>query len=424
MDRNQIMEYINTDNVGALSQILQQQPPQMSSREMSELLREIRKAYKRTNDFTFLFVGRYIWEHSNHRNSADQYVCNAIGWIFYDLCFKQNITIDQRLTICDFILSITQQQQYSPYERCIMKIIDVLNSEPKANNEKLLFYLNKLKPDLLSSIPSKNSEGRSIASDKEKWFAMQSKLRFKTESYETCILASKMFLDQFSHFHYNNDSWAKRRIALCNLKIGDIESAQEQLEDLVTYFDNAFIYIDLMEIALIRRNEDMAMGYGANAILSKAGELKHKLKVLIKLAELYEIQGKKEISYSHYILYQQVREREGWGRKKEIDDKMKLYEETRINVLDQRQLSKYWQLASLTIYSQSSGEVTKHMANGEAGFITCVDGSSVYYDNRKNKHLKKPLAIGTKINFYLRPSFDFKHQRKTIEAIGIKLVGG
>ena len=58
--------------------------------------------------------------------------------------------------------------------------------------------------------------------DKENWFAYKTKALLKLGEWQECFDTSKNALEVLDNFHYSNDIWFARRIALAkkNLEIG------------------------------------------------------------------------------------------------------------------------------------------------------------------------------------------------------------
>ena len=421
MMKQELVQIIAARDAVQAQQILTSQLVELDERMVSDVLRDARQAYKETQNRVFLHAGRYIWEQSGYKDLDNAFIQNAAGWILYDLCFKHTKSMNEKLLYCQLVIARTKQETYSPYEHFIWKIIDELSKEQADTREKMLFYLNQLKPELLSLTPYTPPEGRPIASKKEKWYAMQSKIRYEMKSYETCINASRAMLSDIPTFHHDNDTWAKRRIALSLKELGYMDKAKQELEAILIRFDNSTIYADLMQIAYEQGDIELAKAYGANAILNKSGEMKHKVRVLQKMAEMYEQQDA-QLAYSHYILLQSVRERENWGTKPEIVEKIKSYAAQNIQVLEQRHLKTVWDKTAKSIYPQGQGMIKNYIANGEAGFIAGEDGQDVFFSKRNNRQLKKDLEVGTSVRYYVKPTFDRRRNRQATEAVYMTVV--
>lgn len=418
-----ILSIIQEQNIEAVESLLQKMVNITDSRELSTILRAVRKSYQQTGNIIFLLLGRHLWENSPLKEEKNLYVQNAAGWILYDLRFKHAKNETERLELQNLILTYTEHAEYSPFEHTIKKVIDELKQRTTDERQVILELLNKLKPELLSDKPYTTTEGRELASDREKWYAQQSKLRFELGSYNTCINASEAMLKNIRVFHHDNNHWTKRRIALSHWELGERDLAKKILHDILMCFDNAHIYADLHRIYAEEQNMDMSISYGANAILNKSGEMKHKLKVLEKMAQLYEEKEELQLAYSHYVLLRRVREKEGWTISDMILQKLNYYESLSIDALEQKQLKLYWIESANKIYEETSGNIVRYISKQEkksAGFIETKDGRQIYFSERSNRHLHHPLPEKTPVHFYIKPSYDRKKNRPTTEAIHIK----
>lgn len=392
----------------------------IDARELSSILREARKAFKATKDPLFLHAGRYIWQQSPLKETEDSYIQNAVGWILYDLYFQQLVDGAERLHVKRELVQYTKHEEYSPLEVAVHKFIDELDNAQGDYREEKLALLNQLQPHRLTNEPFVTTEGRALASRREKWYAQQVKLRFELQQYESCIQAGEEMLQAIQTFHHDNDKWAKRRIALSHLALGDREKAKQLLHQLLVTFDNTNIYADLHRIYAEEQQIDKAISYGANAILNKAGEMVHKLKVLEKMAELYEIEQQPQLAYSHYALLREVREREGWVVSESVLQKIAQFEQASVQKLEQRQLKPYWVSAAQSIYEKGSGKIVRYIskeARKIAGFIEMDNGRQIYFTQRNNRHFRDCLPEQTAVEFYIRPSYDQRQQREKTEAI-------
>ena len=392
-----------------------------SARACSQYLRQVRDHYKKTKNRLFLDAGVAIWRQSKFHKQTDTYINNAIGWIFRDLCFDFDYAIEDQLKIANQIITMTAQENYSPYENTVWRILDALEKSKISNKaEVMLSYIKKLDHTKLSRTPFQAANDRELASDQERWFSHYSKLTHKLHLYEECIDISTKFVHAFTKFHYNNDIWAQRRIALCYMELGNVEKAKDMLQQTLKKFDNTNIYAALMEVAIREQDVVLAKSYAANAILNRAGEMHHKVKVLQSLAVLFEADEPK-LAYAHYALLHSVRKKQAWPVLPHVVEKINAYEKEELPLLDQRALKKYWEELAATLYPTYEGEIAVIFGNEESGKIKMND-EEYYFSLRKNKQLKKnELQLGRKVTFRIKESFDYKKQRDSYEAIAMKL---
>ena len=148
----------------------------------------------------------------------------------------------------------TEQQSDFPcvYSLSIFKILDYLNEKTIYNPKSIIYWTEKLNPDFLETIPFKftdnESKERELASKKEDWYSLRSKALYENGDFADCISCSETALKSLTKFHYDNDIWFKRNIALSKAELGDIETAIEELKSLLKRKNEWFIQKEIAEL--------------------------------------------------------------------------------------------------------------------------------------------------------------------------------
>ena len=131
---------------------------------------------------------------------------NLYAWCIYDTEIKKdNETIkkDEKnfFKAANAILSLTDQDEYSPFSRTILRVVDYL-SEIRISfpADDIISWLEKLDDEKLSkeAFIFKNVDGeqKETPSEKEKWYSIKAKAIEKLECYEDCIdLCEKALAD-------------------------------------------------------------------------------------------------------------------------------------------------------------------------------------------------------------------------------------
>ncbi len=195
----------------------------------------------------------------------------------------------------DAILKYSRQEAYSPYALAVWRMVDVLKNKPGQAN-LMGAYLRRLDPDQLpdqeKTVTLKGRE-RVIASDRERWYSLMSRILVKEEKYDDCITLCQQALNYFPQLHHDNDIWFSYRIALCQLRQGQVAEGRQRLDN-----------------AAMRR-------YGASAFLA-GGEFKGKVNFLVQFAQALEnMGGYEKMAYYHYLLARDVRQDQHWKVKAE-----------------------------------------------------------------------------------------------------------
>lgn len=132
----------------------------------------------------------------------------------------------------DAILKYSRQEAYSPYALAVWRMVDVLKNKPGQAN-LMGAYLRRLDPDQLpdqeKTVTLKGRE-RVIASDRERWYSLMSRILVKEEKYDDCITLCQQALNYFPQLHHDNDIWFSYRIALCQLRQGQVAEGRQRLE--------------------------------------------------------------------------------------------------------------------------------------------------------------------------------------------------
>ena len=165
---------------------------------------------------------------------------DVYGWCLYHLYVRpfipgQSDEDDFRRAV-EAIVKYTEQTAQSPYERAVWKMIDVLRRQKKATAEEIDSWMTLLNPNRLSLQPQeyvKDGEWLSGASYRERWYALKSGVLVKKGEYDACIAVCEEGLRIFTDFHYDNDIWFKYRIALCRLRLGDVDGAEREFSALL-----------------------------------------------------------------------------------------------------------------------------------------------------------------------------------------------
>ena len=124
-------------------------------------------------------------------------------------------------------------------------LVLLLRRQKKATAEEIDSWLTLLNPNRLSLQPQeyvKDGEWLSGASYRERWYALKSGVLVKKGEYDACIAVCEEGLRIFTDFHYDNDIWFKYRIALCRLRLGDVDGAEREFSALLQYKQHWIIY--------------------------------------------------------------------------------------------------------------------------------------------------------------------------------------
>lgn len=274
-----------------------------------------------------------------------------------------------------------------------------------------------------------------LASDKENWYAFKTKSLFETGMYQECFEVSKQALEAFEKFHYSNDIWFARRIALSKKHLGNSDEALNELLKILRRKREWFIQSEVAEIYKENGDFEKAFKYAIEAI-NNFGDLEYKVGLLVLIADILEKKQENELSFKHYMLSKLLRQQEEWKVPQTLDYALQNLGFAQIPIEHlpslKRELKNYWNTFKpqhtrpITIGNttnnnqQQTGKIDKILHNDEKGvdgFIKYDNNKSVYFRLQATDELIKSLNIGFEVTFKILPP---KEEGKKERAINIK----
>lgn len=274
-----------------------------------------------------------------------------------------------------------------------------------------------------------------LASDKENWYAFKTKALFETQQYQECFEVSKQALEAFEKFHYSNDIWFARRIALSKKHLGNSDEALNELLKILRRKREWFIQSEVAEIYKENGDFDKAFKYAIEAI-NNFGDLEYKVGLLVLIAEILEKKQENELSFKHYMLSKLLRLQEEWKVPQTIDYALQNLGFAQIPMeqlpILKKELNNYWNTfkpqqtrpttnGNTTNNSQQqTGKIDKILHNDEKGadgFIKYDNNKSIYFRLQATDELIKSLSIGFEVIFKILPP---KEDGKKERAVNIK----
>ena len=274
-----------------------------------------------------------------------------------------------------------------------------------------------------------------LASDKENWYAFKTKSLFETQQYQECFEVSKQALEAFDKFHYSNDIWFARRIALSKKHLGNPDVALNELLKILRRKREWFIQSEVAEIYKENRDFDKAFKYAIEAI-NNFGDLEYKVGLLVLIADIFEKKQENELSFKHYMLSKLLRQQEEWKVPQTLDYALQNLGFAQIPIEHlpslKRELKNYWNTFkpqhtrpitngnTTNNNQQQTGKIDKILHNDEKGvdgFIKYDNNKSVYFRLQATDELIKSLNIGFEVTFKILPP---KEDGKKERAINIK----
>lgn len=404
-------------------------------------------ALRHTNNFdnAFKFLNHY--KLSIDYNTKE-IVLNAYGWLLFSKfkaesllndnhhteteIFEDEETVEDNgdyhfnkseiiLLIENFIplsLCFDNEFAYSVLSNLFNSVLKAEKKKPNTNWQFVSYFCDKIAPELLKTecrtidVTRKGeTKPMELASDKENWFAYKSKALMKLGKFQECYDVSKLALGTFEKFHYSNDIWFARRIALSKKNLGNSEDAIKELQQILRKKKEWFIQKELAELYSEQGKNDKAFDLAIDAV-NNFGDLEFKIDLLYLLGELLKAKGDNDTAFKHYALSLLIRQSEEWGIPEKLIDAINQFQNEKIP-LDKlpslkSELKKYWNSfkfqpeKSAAPTQKLSGKIDKILHNDEKGtdgFIKYNGNKSIYFRVRTDDVINSKVCIGLDIEF-------------------------
>jgi tetratricopeptide (TPR) repeat protein len=358
---------------------------------------------------------------------------NEYGWCIYQLHIRKSdeeikVDEDSFFHAAEIILSISSQTQYSAYEKTIFRVLKYLKPNKKQRNiaRKILEWSSRLNPDILSTeveIYERDAETDEGASPREKWFSIRSAALYELEDYQNCIEVCQQAMDSFERLHYGNQHWFRMRIANSKGHLGQILDAIAELQNLVRYKPEWFIFQDLALWHHKIGQLDDAYKCAVQAAQShrKHDKLENKWQLFLLMGQILQSKGSIEPARTHAALAHKLRSEQQWGIPKELSTIMHELE-VDINSLPSsdllyHQLKTEWELDSPRL----RGTIKTVKSDKEFGYVLGSDNNHYHFKFREFKSKKQNLREGLSVTFLTQASFDRTKNRPSVVAIDIRV---
>jgi len=340
---------------------------------------------------------------------------------------NQNESIDVKrvelIQKIEFVVVLLLKNE-SAYSVSVLEFLfkAVLKGEVKRQKPDWYFivkFCKRFKPENLSLqcqtiqvIRKGQSKDMEIASVREDWYAYLSKALYQTKQYEQCMALSKSAFEEIAKFHYSNDLWFTRRMALCLKQMGKTVEAIKSLEVLLGKKREWFIIGELSTFYFEIGEVTKALKYAREAMVA-FGPLNFKVELIETFGDMLRKNGQSDLAHKHYLFAKFLRDDEKWFVDKILLDKIESSSIEKFTQIPSRsvlenELKDYWGRDSLMENSmiskrnKISGSIIKLLPVKEAGvdgFIKSDVGDVVYVFVPKEHPLFKDVKVGLRLEF-------------------------
>jgi tetratricopeptide (TPR) repeat protein len=262
-----------------------------------------------------------------------------------------------------------------------------------------------------------------LACDRETWHTYKTAALFHLGEFKQCAELSIQALGSFEKFHYSNDIWFARRIALSKKNLGKNDEAIVELQKILKKKNEWFIQKELAEIFKESGDNENALKYALEAIQNH-GDLEYKIDLLILLGELYQTKGENETAFKHFSLSKLLRQKNQWRIPEKLTNLLKNFSFSVVQESESENLKqalfKIWstsQNKDPLQHSQnirSTGTILKILHNDEKGvdgFLKISEDKSVYFRINPDDKILQDLKVGLEVEFKLLPAKGDKREK-------------
>lgn len=263
-----------------------------------------------------------------------------------------------------------------------------------------------------------------LASAKEDWFAVKTKALFEMKRYHDCFDLSKKALELFDKFHYSNEVWFARRIALSKKYLGNSDDALNELFQILKRKKEWFIQVEVAEILKEKGEIEKAFEYAIDAI-NNFGDIEYKVGLLEMLGDLLLKKENQELAFKHYSLAKLLRTQEQWKIPDSLSTALNSFSFEELSI-DKKpillsELLQYWnkfkpvknnKLESNKFLIGKIDKILNDNEKGIDGFIKYDSNKSIYFSINA-LYKADELTVGTKVKFKILPAIEDKKERAT-----------
>lgn len=387
----------------------------------------------------------YIYKRYLDKNPEKDLLSNINLWCYYNVGIKNSkINEESLLKYANYIISrCKQEDEFSPYVRTIFGVIKYYeNATVNPNYEKVYKWTGYLNPDSLSDKEKTTTiEGKEtkVASDQENWYSKRSKACLELEKYQECIEICKKalkVLDPFSEFtkrlkieginkdkfHNHSDIWFKYRMGKSEEMLGNLEEAKKIFSEIIIKHKNFAHRAELARICEKLNEADLAKRYYYEAMLSE-GTIAGKINIIEKIGDILLEEKDLENAKLNYILVKDIRENEKWKISQSLSDKISKLDEIESNVSGKQlyfRCKSLWERKVSEFLQEGKGVIKNLLNDGRSGFIKS-ESMELYFNIKNILNKKDNQLVGKEVTFNIIEGYDKKKQKKSFEAINIRL---
>lgn len=388
--------------------------------------------------YGWLLWSKYKAETTNSNNIDDQeqfFIEDKDHFHEQNDYYDKNELIEKIETLIPILLELKSDFSKTLASNLFSIVLKSEKNKPSPNWRLINDFCNQIDPMLLSTHCSTIQVERGgriqeleLASDFENWYALKTKALMKLGHWQECFEKSKEALEKIDNFHYSNDVWFSRRVALSNKNLGNTDDTIVELKTILKKKQEWFIQKELAQLYFEKEELHNAIKMAIDAV-NNYGPLEFKVDLLFLIGKILKEQRKSYLAFKHFSLSKLIRQNEQWKVPQKVFDELNQFEISEIPLSELKnlksELKKYWnkfQKGNNNSKNRRStvesfqGEIIKLLhdnGRGKDGFVRSGD-DEFYFSAPSNWHLTMELTLGTKVIFTIVPEKDNKKKHAKI----------
>ena len=368
----------------------------------------------------------------------DEKVSGIYSWYIFDKYIKKvdKNEMIRNENIIRYSFEIAKQKDLSekqefpcPFTIAVFKLIDA-HADNQFNAKKINELLRYLNPELLSpiskTIKNEKKEDVELSSDKEKYYALNSKALCKLAKYKECIEISDLALSLFKKFHYNNDVWFLMRKAISYEKTGNAEMGEQLFQEILTTragSDKWFLYFDIAELYFELKSYEKAWKYSIDsAYYGNEPEFMVNL-YLLQARILFKLNRQNESTILANLLASIFKElnRQPKPDFQQLFQYYKIQFDKVSSIKDNLSIARnFWNKERYKNKERNIGVIINIIPNGKKGKIKSGNNTKISFSKKDFRERVKDLTkmLGANVEYYLMTDFKDNYIAEDIVILG------
>ena len=364
-----------------------------------------------------------------NRKPQDQFIRRELGWVIYDKHLKpakEDSDLDAIIRTAHEIVELHADELL--LMRTVLAAIKVAKDQNNVRWRVVLEWADKINPQMLDA-QAKEYNGKRVMSDRETFYIGRARALLETNQYQDAFEQAQKALEEFPRSFF-----LARLDALAHAEAGDLQYAVEKMRELQRHSRcDWYATAELANLEYRLGNNEEAYRLMCSALNSTRQSAEYKIGYLVNLACIALTLGKMKVASAHVKLARTIRTRNEWSFPSDLlQAESRIYELLEQQDLSQLQLpdsenelarfcQKQWLEGSSNTQERVRGVILSPRNPDDVfTFIKPSQGGEKIFVHARN--LPRNYHEGMSVDFAVKPSFDKKRNRESIEAVDVRPV--